>query len=691
MNNDEKLKKMIDAVNVPIELEPENIKKMLDNESYTKNCNKKPSYTKKYIRIISGLAACGVLSTVGIYYVNSNAPTKYDSFSNITSTTKKDTFPDDSYGKVYALFGDEKYFETGKATGILGVDTDAVVYGEAVEEAMPENSLEMSDGASQDFSETYNQEENVEESDKALTDGKNIFHISNSQNINITTVENGIFQQAYTINMTELVQFQSDEFSFSIQQMYLTDDNCLAVISSGYNYSKSLCTNITVFDVSNMEETGSPVYLGGYTQDGSFNDVRMIGDYIYLISNYQSQAYSEVEGEEDYASYIPSFTTYYGENEESSEFIEACDIILPETPKENQYSISYTTISGIKLNTEEKNNTDEEYTPVLECVDSKSLVQYSGNIYCSQNNLYTVSGYDNTEITRFEISDGLITESASAEVKGSVLNQFSMSEYNGYFRIATSHSGWEETISEFEGKEVAQYSQVSEENNFVYVLDMDLNVVGSISDFGINETIKSVNFSQNLAYVVTYEQTDPLFAIDLSVPENPVILDEYKINGYSTYMQKWSDTLMLGFGIEADDNGIETGIKLVMFDISDPNELKEVGKTSKTFDPFDSIESIYSPAVYDRKALLIAPEKNIIGVPYNHNTIDTDGNYVTLGKYVFYSYENGSFTELCEISRPSVFNMDRALYIGNYVYILSESEFISIDMSNFIETDSYVF
>ena len=184
-----------------------------------------------------------------------------------------------------------------------------------------------------------------------------------------------------------------------------------------------------------------------------------------------------------------------------------------------------------------------------------------------------------------------------------------------------------------------------------------------------------------MAYVVTFRQTDPLYAVDLSNPYEPVLLDDLKINGFSTYMQKWDDGLLLGFGVDADSSGRQSGVKIVMFDNSDPNELKQVGITS--INEYNGY--VYSTATVERKALLIAPEKNLIGFPITVTNYDA---YDPKNAYVFYSYENGEFVKRGELSlrrsdlESGSYIADRALYIGDYVYIMSGKEFVSADIEN---------
>ena len=237
-----------------------------------------------------------------------------------------------------------------------------------------------------------------------------------------------------------------------------------------------------------------------------------------------------------------------------------------------------------------------------------------------------------------------------------------------------------------EDSSIATNALVTQKNS-LYVLDMDMKVVGSISDFGINEQIKSVNFSGDTAYAVTFRQTDPLYAIDLSNPYSPVMLDELKISGYSSYMQKWGDGLLLGFGAEADeDTGMETGIKVTMFDNSNPDELAALDSVSLISG--GEFEYIYSEAVYERKALFIDAERNLIGFPVDKYNYDENGQ--SLYSYQFYSFENDSFTYKGSINKENgqdSENFRRAVYIDGYLYAVSSDEFKAADAVTITQTD----
>lgn len=551
-----------------------------------------------------------------------------------------------------------------------------------------------------DYSDTYNQEENVLEADIVKTDGERIYYVYNYYDVNtdnkyggnksamrIASVDDGKFTDTYTLD----ISFENDlsdewEKNITVSDMYIYNDMLVVVGTSnsyrdsyivyGYDYDgEYFYENEAVTFVSFYTKENEPQLIGTYTQDGRYNDVRIAPDgYMYLLTNYNTDEFDTIEDSEDIDGYVPKC----GIN--NPEYIPAESILLPEDDLDNYEYMSYTVIGSIDL------TVSGEFT----ACDTKALAGYSGDIYSSADNLYTASGRNGTYITRIAIGGGQIVPMASGTVEGTIKDQFSFSEYNGYLRVATTINKWVDNGNFFKDVLNIPYESRRINHNNVYVLDMDMNIVGSVEGFGVDESIKSVSFSGNMGYVVTYEQTDPLFAIDLSDPANPFITDEFKILGYSTYMQKWDEGLLLGFGADADENGIENGVKLVMFDNSDPYNLKEVGLY-----PIHRDENsyIYSGALWERKALLIAPNKNLIGVPVTVETYSPEYHFTADSKYMFFSYENGEFIFKGELNLGDIngYGGSRALYIGDYVYAVSQNCFISADIETLTETDCFYF
>ncbi len=207
---------------------------------------------------------------------------------------------------------------------------------------------------------------------------------------------------------------------------------------------------------------------------------------------------------------------------------------------------------------------------------------------------------EKTVIHKIEIKDGRLEYKTFGEVTGRVLNQFSMDESKGYFRIATTRSrDW----SRFNNNSLQSYSNI-------YVLDNEMKVVGKVEELAEGEQIYSVRFMQNRAYMVTFKQTDPLFAIDLSDPSNPQVLGELKVPGFSSYLHPYDETTLIGLGKESDsEGGIIGGIKLSLFDVSDVRNPKEIDKYVLGDRSSDSI------AINEHKAFLFSKDKNLLAIP----------------------------------------------------------------------------
>ncbi|MEE2750335.1 MAG: beta-propeller domain-containing protein, partial [Myxococcota bacterium] len=162
-------------------------------------------------------------------------------------------------------------------------------------------------------------------------------------------------------------------------------------------------------------------------------------------------------------------------------------------------------------------------------------------------------------VHQFDITDGPLNPSysASGEVPGWVLNQFSLDESDGRLRIATTITIW----------------GGGEDVSGIYVLepsDGELAVVGQVEGLGVGEQIYSVRFVEDAAYVVTFRQIDPLYTVDLSDPTNPRARGELKIPGFSNYLHMVDDSHVLGIGQDIDVNGWESyGVQISLFDVSD--------------------------------------------------------------------------------------------------------------------------
>ncbi len=201
-----------------------------------------------------------------------------------------------------------------------------------------------------------------------------------------------------------------------------------------------------------------------------------------------------------------------------------------------------------------------------------------------------------TDLHAFAIAPGERTEYvASGTVRGSLLNQFSLDEYEGYLRvISTDSSPWDESNQSETSLVVLQ-----EQND-------RLAIVGEVGGLGKGETLFSARLMDDIGFAVTFRQTDPFYVLDLSEPTNPRISGELKIPGVSTYLHPIGDRMVLGLGQDATEDGRTTGLKLSLFDVSDPTDPREVSVWT--------LPDSYSPAEHDHRAFQMFGSTAIVPV-----------------------------------------------------------------------------
>jgi hypothetical protein len=207
-----------------------------------------------------------------------------------------------------------------------------------------------------------------------------------------------------------------------------------------------------------------------------------------------------------------------------------------------------------------------------------------------------------TDVHAFDITDADAARYiGSGSVRGHVLNQWSMSSHDGVLRVATTDgSPWWGARGELPATE-----------SFVTAFaerDGELAQLGQVGGLGKGERIYAVRFMGDVGYVVTFRQTDPLYTLDLSDPENPTVLGELKILGYSAYLHPVGDDLVLGVGQDADEDGRTRGLQLSLFDVSDLADPQRIHQVT--------LEDAYTEAEWDHHAFLHWPATGLTVIPY---------------------------------------------------------------------------
>jgi uncharacterized secreted protein with C-terminal beta-propeller domain len=259
-------------------------------------------------------------------------------------------------------------------------------------------------------------------------------------------------------------------------------------------------------------------------------------------------------------------------------------------------------------------------------------------------------GITKTHIHSLSYKDELELK-ASATLDGSLLNQFAMDEYKGVVRVALTQ--WSEKTT-----------------NSIITLDANLKVLDSINGLAPTESIYSVRFVGDRAYVVTFEQIDPFFVIDMSNPSNIKVLGELKIPGYSTYLHPLSDSLVLGFGrdvkVESDGRLTNGAMKLSLFDVSQsstPTEKQNI---------LVGNEYAWGDISYDHKALMVNPSKQLLGFFVTSGVISfTEGReeYKSVATYYLISTANEAIKIYDEINVEETYQL-KAVMVNDALHLL---------------------
>jgi len=554
-------------------------------------------------------------------------------------------------------------------------------------------------GVAGDFSTTNIQVDGVDEGDSVKNDGKYIYMLKNNE----VSIINAY--PANQMNEVSVIDFEDDFYPTSI---YLDGDK-LIVLGSAYNtypymeenidfmmpYMNSSKVAVKIYEISNHS---NPVLKRTISFDGDINSSRRIGDYLYLVLNTYPQYYALENEDFDVSNIIPKVTDSYS----GQESVASCGEIAILPPIS---SPSFLTIAAIPIN--------NDYGKI----DREVILGSSENIYSSVDNIYVVSShydYDfypstkmmnsirpsnvqKTLIHKFKLDGGDIEYSGSGKVPGRILNQFSLDEYDNHFRIATTTGNMWSINS----------ADISRNN--IYVLDEDLQISGKIEGIAKGEKIYSTRFMGKRGYMVTFKNTDPLFAIDLSNPNNPEILGKLKIPGYSDYMHPYDENHIIGFGKDAvevkgeDKNSMENfawyqGMKIALFDVTDMSNPRQM------FTEVIGDRGTQSELLYNHKALLFDKSKNLLAFPISvaevreGEDLGTYGQTVFQGAYIYNINLSTGFTLKDKKSHYDDYtneyklsgdyfygevgkNIERIIYIGDSLYTISESMIKGYDLN----------
>jgi uncharacterized secreted protein with C-terminal beta-propeller domain len=509
--------------------------------------------------------------------------------------------------------------------------------------------------AESNHSETNVQVKGVDEADIIKTDGSYIYTLSNNK---IYIVKSDI-EDFRVINTLDFNDYDPLEFYIKDNKLVTigyfhgvnlekTKEDKKYKVSSSFENS----LKVLVYDIS---DKNSLSLLREIELDGYYLSSRLINNNFYLAAN------------KDIHNGYDELRPYYKDSiSDKRIFVDYENIrYFPESIYNN-----YLITLGVDLINLDSSN-----------IDVNAYLGSGNNMYVSEDNMYisqdkykyniynskeSVDDSITSNIYKFKLEKGRIIYSTKGEVPGNILNQFSMDEHRGNFRIATT-------------KDQSWRSSESKSTSNIYILDKNLKLISKTKDLAPGERIYSVRFMGDKVYVVTFRQVDPFYVIDLKEPNNPKVLGYLKIPGYSNYLHPYDENHIIGIGMDTiDKNGgvINGGVKISMFDVTDYNKPLETDKL------IIGGRGSYTDIGSDHKSLLFSKEKNILALPiyvanYDKNTykhsFETQGAFIIGLDNNFKFNLRGNISHL-ENSEDYNNHVRRIIYIDDYLYTVSDGK-----------------
>ncbi len=513
------------------------------------------------------------------------------------------------------------------------------------------------------YSETNIQEQGVDEDDVLKNDDRYIYKLVDHSKIMIMDTQPSLHI---------IGKIESDRVQFN--SMFLEGNQLIVIGSEGRRYEPREIpitlengevvnqiarqyTNISIYDVSNKKE---PRLKREIAVQGNKHTMRKIEDKLYLVT--ESMIMRKANNAYTKEDILPAYKdSLQGEELQLAKPNQIYDVPWAQT----RYMLNTTVLTTIDL---------KQSKPI----ELKMLLGAIGNVYMDKEAMFLeiYGGY--STISRFNVEGQSLKYVGTGVIEGRLYNQFAMDLYDNYLRVATT-----------------SYNQQTYETiNNLFIFDKQMNQVSSLTGLAPTERIYSARFEGKTGYLVTYKQMDPLFVLDLSNPKEPKVKGQLKIPGVSTYLHPIAENLVVGIGIATMDeeeggsqysnaSALQAGIKLSLFDVSNPNEPKEVNKIIL------GTRGSYSSAQYNHKAVTVHKGKAMLAIPVTiiYNKEKNLENFY--GAYVF-AVENGKLVGKAKLGRLTNsygyyygYNEDRVCYIGNKLYYLYEDKINEYEISNF--------
>lgn len=594
-----------DNISAPDSINEFKIMEMLENTE----AKRIKLYERRSFKATLSAVACLIIA-LGVFAVarittaprlieqEDSALSTFSSYDDIYSTVKKSVYKD-----RIALYG------MNNKKGFYSTDYIAV----------DESATGAVDIKSDSFAETYKQVENVDEADIIKNDGRYIYAVDQENNIIKIYEGKKLISKIDDIERKN-VSANAEENTTpieKIQNMYVKDKYLVAETYCN-SVNRLLYNCITKIYIYDLTDITSPKLVNSFSQSGSEISSRMIGSQLYLVTN---TFINNCKNADD-------CIIYTGEGEEYTP-VEPTNIGCIDNSVEPNYII----ISSIDVENCKRT------------AQTKAIFGCGSEIYCNENNMYILTYNEKgSVVVKATLSRDEIKFTDKADIgEGYVNNQFSMDEYNGHFRIATT----------------------DEKGNNILVFDDKLNKIGEIKGIAKDEEIKAVRFMGDIAYMITFENTDPLFIVDLSDEKAPKLLGSVEITGFSSQLVPVDENTILGIGEESitDKNGdFRNGTKLALFDVSDKTNPKVLDSLF--------LMNYESSAQYNHKAIVVNKDKGYYAMDFSVFADEGDRYGAMTFEIRDKKIVKTNEFEINNVLGYTMISMCRATFIDDTVYVL---------------------
>ena len=487
---------------VPDSLKPDQIEKKIEN---TKQYS--PFFTRRVRTIIATAASIAIICVAGfglrpLFFGDDKYKIGSDSIVEQTTVAETPEKNNTTYEEICDAINDYNdqinsmrkkssgYGYSGNAIPDVEADMAAEenTAGTQQESSSEDSTQSSSSAAKEDYSDTDTQVNGVMEGDIVKTDGKHIFTMKDS-----TTGCTITIYEAQGADVAELSQFtitQADcremyiEGATLIMTGNLWSDDIPTQGETDFEdyYSPARKSHITLYDIS---DPTAPKGIRQLSQSGEYNTSRIRDGYLYTFTNYNIYA-SENYNEKEPEKFIPELNGAVMKSE---------DVRLLNKKGANSYMI----MTSLKISDNGA------------FADSKAVLGEFDTYYMNLNHIYAVSqdhqNYDSirSTIIKYTYDKGIFSFQGNTTIRGEINDSYYMHEYKDNFVFVYTRDTWRNST------------------NGLCIMDRDLNLMGEISDLGVNETIYASYFIDNMAYFVTYRNTDPVFAVDISNPKKPFL------------------------------------------------------------------------------------------------------------------------------------------------------------------------